>query len=99
MRKRYDRQAGDCQISPGWSGTGVIPLEWRQDWFTNLCLAVILAVILFLMLLSIYLVFSKSEPAATPSPKQTGAMADGSAFAAGDLSDELSPETCKNICT
>jgi len=76
MRIRYDRPAGG-----GRSDANIIAVDWRQEWFANLCLSVILAVILFLMLLSIYLVFSKPAPVSTPNPNRTGAAVGGTAFA------------------
>jgi len=62
-------------------GAAAIVIDWRQEWFSNICLSVILAVMLFLMLLSIYLVFSKPAPAAVPNSNQSGAVTGGSAFA------------------
>jgi len=52
-------------------GSPVVSLEWREEWFTNLCLAVVLAVVMFLMLLSIYLVVTKPEPSSNPERKVT----------------------------
>ena len=56
-----------------------LSLEWREDWFANLCLAVVLAVVIFLMLLSIYLVVTKPEPSSNPDRK--AAPFQGSSFA------------------
>ncbi len=41
-------------------------MEWREDWFTTLCLIIALAAVVFLMLLSIYLVMTKPEPSLIP---------------------------------
>ncbi len=81
MRIRYQQPTGIWERQPGQCGSGVIPLEWRQDWFTNVCLMIILAVVLFLMLLSIYMVFSKPAPTAVPEPDRTGRLANGSPLA------------------
>jgi hypothetical protein len=60
----------------------MIPLEWRQVWFTNFCLAVILTAVVALMMLSIFLVISKPEPPGRlPGPNRTGQNSGGSAFA------------------
>ena len=86
MRIRYQQQTGIWESQPEQYVTGVIPLEWRQEWFVNICLMTILAVVLFLMLLSIYMVFNKPAPAAIPAPDQTGRLANGSPLA------QISPE-------
>ena len=86
MRIRYQQQSGIWERQPGPCGTGVIPLEWRQEWFINICLMIILAVVLFLMLLSIYMVFNKPAPTAAPAPDRTGRLANGSPLA------QFSPE-------
>ena len=50
----------------GRSGIRSIPLQWREEWFTTVCLMIGLAVMVFLMLLSIYLVVTKPEPSSVP---------------------------------
>ena len=59
---------------------GAAGLQWRQDWFVNLCLGAVLAAILFLMLLSIFLVFTKPTPSAIPDGQHTKTA--GSSYAA-----------------
>ncbi len=43
-----------------------IPRDWLQEWFTTVCLMIVLAALVFLMMLSIYLVVTKPEPSAIP---------------------------------
>jgi hypothetical protein len=50
-----------------------IPREWLQEWFTTICLMVVLAALVFLMMLSIYLVVTKPEPSAIPEQRQARA--------------------------
>lgn len=78
MRIQYDQPAGG-----GCPDACIISVDWRQEWFTNLCLSIILAITLFLMLLSIYLVFTKPAPALAPNlnPNQSGRIVGGAAFA------------------
>lgn len=81
MRICQSQPAGVWDKHPGRITAGVIPLEWRQVWFTDLCLAVILTAIVALMMLSIFLVFSKPEPPVSlPGPNRTGQYSGGSAF-------------------
>jgi len=53
-----------------------------QEWFTTVCLTIILAALVFLMMLSIYLVVTKPEPSAIP--EQRHARASGSLCAADE---------------
>ncbi len=46
-------------------------VEWRQEWIVNFCLASILALLILLMSLSIYLVFSKPVYPTTPETEST----------------------------
>ena len=69
----WGRRGSRLIVSPALS------LEWREEWFANLCLAVVLAVVIFLMLLSIYLVVTKPEPSSNPERKT--APFQGSSFA------------------
>jgi hypothetical protein len=91
MRIYYPQHATAWQNHTGTIESGMIPLEWRQEWFTNICLAIVLAIILFLMLLSIYLVFSKPAPTVIPGPDQTGTAEGGSAFADFDNASQITP--------
>ena len=75
MRVHYQQQTGIWERPPVPNGPGVVPLEWRQEWFVNVCLMIILAVVTFLMLLSIYMVFSKPSTSAAPAPDSTGRLA------------------------
>lgn len=58
------------------SGARSIALEWQREWFTTVCLMIILAALIFLMMLSIYLVVTKPEP--SPIPERRHAQATGS---------------------
>jgi hypothetical protein len=78
MGRRFNQPNGGWKEQPGRSGIGVVPLEWRQDWFINLCLAIILAALLFFMMLSIYLVVTKPPPVSIPGG--TGAITGGANF-------------------
>lgn len=76
---------------------GVMPLDWRQEWFTNLVLAAILAALLFLMLLSIYLVVTKPIPSSLPGNKDTVSV--NTAYAdAGTRHDSVSPGAAHDTC-
>ncbi len=59
-----------------------LPGEWLQEWFGTVCLMIVLAALVFLMMLSIYLVVTKPEPSAIP--EQRHARAAGSLCAADD---------------
>ncbi len=43
-----------------------VPLEWREEWFTTVFLMITCAAMIFLMLLSIYLVITKPAPSSLP---------------------------------
>ena len=71
MGTNYHNGTGAWEIRVWSRPHSAAGLEWRQDWFVNLCLGAVLAAILFLMLLSIYLVFTKPAPSAIPEGKET----------------------------
>jgi hypothetical protein len=79
MRKCINQRICAWDEQCGQGGAGAVYLTWRQDWFVNLCLAIILAALLFFMLLSIYLVFTKPPP--TAIPEGTGTINAGSGYA------------------
>jgi hypothetical protein len=81
MRIRYSQQALVWQKPDRLREIGVFPPGWRQEWFTNLCLAAALTALLFPMLLSIYLVFTKPAATSIPGYPRTGAAASGTGFA------------------
>ena len=81
MRLCYSQESLIWQAPDRRRATGVLSSHWRQDWFFNLCLAAILTALIFLMLLSIYLVFTKPAPTAVPRYHRTGATTGGSGFA------------------
>lgn len=65
--KGSQRIAGDT--SGGYTRRSVacsVPLEWREEWFTTICLIITLVATIFLMLLSIYLVVTKPAPSSLP---------------------------------
>ena len=79
MRIRYSLQAGGWNKQSGETVSGRIPLEWRQEWFANLCLGVVLAVLIFMMMLAIFLVMTKPAPVSVP--EGNGGRADSAAYA------------------
>ncbi len=62
-----------------------IPREWLQEWFATVCLMIVLAAMVFLMMLSIYLVVTKPEPSAIP--EQRHAQTTGSLCVADECSE------------
>jgi hypothetical protein len=88
MRIRYSQQSLAWQKPGRLQGIGVFPPGWRQEWFTNLCLAATLTALLFLMLLSIYLVFTKPAAKAVPGHPRTRVAASGTGFAQIDISSD-----------
>lgn len=50
-----------------------IALEWQREWFATVCLVIVLAALVFLMMLSIYLVVTKPEPSSIPERRHAQA--------------------------
>ncbi len=46
-------------------------VEWRREWIVNFCLASVLALLILLLSLSVYLVFSKPVYPTTPETEST----------------------------
>jgi hypothetical protein len=46
-------------------------VEWRREWIVNFCLASVLALLILLLSLSVYLVFSKPAYPTTPETEST----------------------------
>jgi len=92
------RRTSDAKgVLMGRSGTQLIPLEWRQEWFTTICLMITLAAMIFLMLLSIYLVVTKPGPSSVPGDNGGRPLreshADRFATVHGDVEPGRMPET------
>ncbi|MCK5125133.1 MAG: hypothetical protein KAR42_02660 [candidate division Zixibacteria bacterium] len=51
---------------------GVMEYHWRQEWVKNSCLAIILTMLLFVMIFSIFLVASKPVPVSPESGQSFG---------------------------
>jgi hypothetical protein len=73
MRGTVKRFDGEQDYSSSASGTRSIAREWQREWFTTICLTIILAALVFLMMLSIYLVVTKPEPSAIPERRHAQA--------------------------
>ncbi len=82
MRISYRQKIAPREGPPNYQSSTAIPLEWQQEWFTNLCLAVVLAALTFLMLLSILLVLTKPTPLSIPGG--TGDTTEEAAYAQND---------------
>jgi hypothetical protein len=68
--KNYDGAKDDGSARVGARSLG---LEWQREWFTTICLMIILAALIFLMMLSIYLVVTKPEPSSIPQEQHARA--------------------------
>lgn len=73
MRGTVKRFNGAQNYSSSVSGARSIALEWQREWFTTVCLVIILAALVFLMMLSIYLVVTKPEPSSIPEERHAQA--------------------------
>lgn len=70
MGANYNGGTGVWELRAWFRPHSAARFEWRQDWFINLCLGAALAALLFLMILSIYLVLTKPAPPTVPEGKE-----------------------------